>query len=129
MLWTLPHNANHTVRQLGLILFLAGIGTRAGAAFWDTLRQGHGLSLLLSGALVTLLVGVATLWIGVRVLRTPMSLLTGMLAGIQTQPAVLAFAQEQAADDLPSVGYAQVYPIAILVKIVLAQVLLALLAR
>jgi putative transport protein len=85
--------------------------------------------LLLAGAAVTVTAAVATLWIGFRVLRMPMGLLTGMLAGLQTQPAVLAFAQEQSGDDVPSVGYAHVYPVAILVKIVLAQVLLALLAR
>jgi putative transport protein len=129
MLWTLPHTANHTLRQLGLIFFLAGIGTRAGGAFLATVQQAHGLVLLLAGAAVTVTAAVATLWIGFRVLRMPMGLLTGMLAGLQTQPAVLAFAQEQSGDDVPSVGYAHVYPVAILVKIVLAQVLLALLAR
>ena len=129
MLWTLPHTANHTLRQLGLIFFLAGIGTRAGGAFLATVQEAHGLVLLLAGAAVTITVAVATLWIGFRVLRMPMGLLTGMLAGLQTQPAVLAFAQDQSGDDVPSVGYAHVYPVAILVKIVLAQVLLALLAR
>jgi putative transport protein len=48
---------------------------------------------------------------------------------VQTQPAVLAFAQEQSGDDLPSVGYASVYPVAMILKIVLAQVLLAMIGR
>jgi putative transport protein len=125
MTWTLPHSANQTLRQLGLIFFLAGVGTRAGDAFWVTIRQGQGALLFAVGAAVTLLVAATTLWIGYRVLAIPMALLTGMLAAIQTQPAVLAFAQEQSDDDLPSVGYARVYPIAIFLKIVLAQVLLA----
>lgn len=56
-----------------------------------------------------------------------MGLLVGMLAGLQTRPAVLGFALEQTADDLPNVGYATVYPIATIGKIVIAQVLLAVL--
>ena len=101
------------------------MGTRAGGAFLDTVRQAEGLRLLAAGALVTLLVAAVTLGIGYRVLRLPMGVLTGVLAGIQTQPAVLAFAQEQSGDDHPGVGYAAAYPVAMVVKIVLAQVLLA----
>jgi putative transport protein len=125
MTWTLPHSANQTLRQLGLIFFLAGIGTRAGDAFLATMRQSQGVRLLAAGAIVTLLVALTTLWVGYGLLRIPMGVLTGMLAGIQTQPAVLAFAQEQSDDDLPGVGYARTYPIAILLKVVLAQLLLA----
>ena len=50
-----------------------------------------------------------------------------MLAGLQTQPAVLGFALEQTGDDLPNIGYATVYPVAIIAKIVLAQMLLIIL--
>jgi putative transport protein len=128
MVWTLPHNANHTVRQLGLIFFLAGVGTRAGGAFLSTVRERHGLVLLAAGAAVTLATAAATLVVGHRVLQIPMGVLTGMLAGVQTQPAVLAFAHERSGDDLPARGYAHVYPLAILLKIVLSQVLLALLS-
>jgi putative transport protein len=53
-----------------------------------------------------------------------MGLLIGMLAGLQTQPAVLGFAQEQAGNELPNIGYATVYPLAMILKILLAQVLL-----
>lgn len=125
MTWTLPQSANQTLRQLGLIFFLAGVGTRAGDAFLATMRQGQGALLFAAGAAVTVLLALTTLWAGYRLLRIPMAILTGMLAAIQTQPAVLAFAQEQSGDDLPSVGYARLYPMAIFLKIVLAQVLLA----
>ena len=50
-----------------------------------------------------------------------------MVAGIQTQPAVLGYALEQTGDEQPNLGYAAVYPVALIVKIVLAQILLALL--
>jgi putative transport protein len=51
--------------------------------------------------------------------------LTGMVAGMQTQPAVLEFAAEQSDSELPASGYAMVYPMATLAKILFAQVLLA----
>jgi putative transport protein len=53
--------------------------------------------------------------------------LTGLLGGLQTQPAVLGFALEQTKNDLPNLGYTTVYPLAMVAKIILAQVLLAML--
>jgi putative transport protein len=127
LVWTLPYSANLTLRQLGLILFLAGVGTRAGYPFISTFTKGGGVYLLLAGAVITCAVSLLTLWIGHKLLKIPMGILIGMLAGIQTQPAVLGFALEQTGNDLPNIGYASVYPVAIIAKIVLAQLLLALL--
>lgn len=127
LLWSLPYSASLTLRQLGLILFLAGIGTRSGYAFVSTLAQGEGLLLVLAGAGITCLVTTLFLVIGRALFHIPMGLLAGMLAGLQTQPAVLAFAIEQSDSDLPTVGYTTVYPLAIIAKILLAQLLLGLL--
>jgi putative transport protein len=127
LIWSLPYSANLTLRQIGLILFLAGVGTRAGYAFLTTLTQGGGLYILGAGAVVTCVVALLTLWIGYWLLKIPMSLLSGMLAGLQTQPAVLGFALEQTGNDLPNIGYATVFPVATIAKILLAQVLLSLL--
>ena len=125
IVWSLPYSANLTLRQIGLVLFLAGVGTRSGYAFLTTITQGGGLSILAAAALITCAIGFVTLLIGHLVLKIPMGLLVGMLAGIQTQPAVLSFSLEQAGNDLPNIGYATMYPIAIIGKIVLVQVLLA----
>jgi putative transport protein len=127
LVWNIPYSANLTLRQIGLILFLAGVGTRAGYAFVNTLTQGNGLFILLGGAVITLTAALTTLWIGYKLLKIPMSLLIGTLAGLQTQPAVLGFALEQTDNDLPNIGYATVYPVAMISKILLAQLLLALL--
>lgn len=127
LVWSLPYSANLTLRQTGLILFLAGVGTRAGYPFVTTLAQGGGWLLLAAGALITMVTAVLTLWIGHRLLRIPMGLLIGMLAGLQTQPAVLGFALEQSGNELPNVGYATVYPVATIAKILLAQIILSLL--
>ncbi len=126
MVWSLPYSANQTLRQVGLILFLAGVGTRAGYAFVTTLTQGGGVPIFVAGTIITGLAALLALWIGHRLLKMPMSLLIGMLAGLQTQPAVLGFALEQTRNDLPNVGYAAVYPVSIITKILLAQLLLAL---
>jgi putative transport protein len=125
--WTMPYAANLTIRQIGLVLFLAGIGTQAGYPFVQTFARPEGALLLGAGALITCSTALAVLFVGYRLLRIPFTLLSGMLAGLQTQPAVLSFATEQAGNDLPNVGYATVYPTATILKIVLVQLLLALL--
>jgi len=125
--WSLPYSANLTLRQAGLVMFLAGVGTRSGYAFVSTLTQGGGLALLVAGGLITFTVALTTLIVGHKVLGIPMSVLTGLLGGLQTQPAVLGFALEQTKNDLPNVGYTTVYPLATVAKIILAQVLLAML--
>lgn len=126
--WTLPYSANLTLRQVGLILFLSGVGTRAGYSFFSTLASG-GLAIFLAGAAATAAVALATLIVCHQLLKIPMAVSMGMLAGIQTQPALLGYSLDQTRSELPNVGYAAVYPIATIVKVVLAQVLLALLSR
>jgi putative transport protein len=129
LVWSLPYSANLTLRQIGLILFLAGVGTRSGYAFVTTLGQGSGIFIFLAGAGLTTATALTTLWVGYRLLKIPLSLLIGMLAGLQTQPDVLGFAQEQTGNDLPAIGYATVYPVATISKFILAQLLLTLLLK
>jgi putative transport protein len=125
VLWTLPYSVNLTVRQLGLILFLAGIGTRAGYDFVRYLGIGSGLLIFVAGAGMTFSAAALTLWAGRRLLDLPFGELAGTLAGLQTQPAVLGFALEQTKDESPNVGYATVYPVAMIAKVLLGQFLLA----
>ena len=124
LVWYLPYNANLLLRQLGLVLFFAGVGTRAGYAFFDTLFATGGVTILLAGALLTLFTSGLMLWVGRTWLHIPRGMLLGMVAGIHTQPAVLRYATEQSESDVPNLGYATVFPMATIVKIILAQVLL-----
>jgi putative transport protein len=80
--------------------------------------------MLLVGALTTCTIILAMLWVGYKLLRIPMSILIGMTAGLQTHPALLGFAAEQTGNDAPILGYAAVYPVAIIAKIIIAQLLL-----
>ncbi len=124
IIWVMPYGANLTLRQIGLVLFFAGVGTRSGWVFATTLRQSGGLPLLVAGAVITCSVAWLTLWIGRAVFKIRPAVLEGMVSGIQTQPAVLAFAKLGSDDDGPDVGYASVFPVATIAKIVLAQLLL-----
>ncbi|MBP1464691.1 transporter [Candidatus Chloroploca sp. M-50] len=128
IVWSLPYSANLTLRQLGLTFFLAGVGTRSGYSFVSTFSQGGGLGIFIfiAGALITAAAAFGLLIIGHKMLKIPMGICIGMLAGMQTQPAVLAFANEQAGNDLPNIGYATVYPLATIGKIICAQMLLVL---
>jgi putative transport protein len=121
--WAMPLPANLTLRQIGLLLFLAGVGTRAGYSFLETLRH-DGPSLLLAAAVVTCVATLATLVIGRHLFGIRFDALLGLASGVQTQPACLAYAEAVTGSDVPSVTYAAVYPTAMLVKILVAQFLL-----
>jgi putative transport protein len=126
VLWQIPFSANLTIRQIGIVLFLAGVGTRSGFSFGQTVFSAQGVLLFLAGAFVTCATATLLLWLAARAFRIPFPLAMGMTAGLQTQPAVLAFTVERAGNELPNQGYAVVYPLAMIAKIVLAQVLLIL---
>ncbi len=127
LVWNLPYSANLTLRQTGFVLFLAGVGTRSGYAFLTTFTQGNGLPIFIAGALITFICSTLTLWIGYKFLKIPMGMVIGMVGGLQTQPAVLGFTVEQANNELPNTGYASVYPMAIIAKIIIAQLIVMLL--
>jgi putative transport protein len=125
LVWSLPYAASVTLRQLGLVLFLAGVGLRSGHAFVETLSGGGGLGLLLAGGAVTFVSALVVLGVAHRVLRMPFAVVLGVVSGIHTQPAALAFATDRSRNDLPRLGYASVFPIATVAKIVIAQLLLS----
>lgn len=124
IVWTMPYSANLTVRQLGLIMLLASIGLRSGYTFVQTLSQGGGVQLFIAGAIISCVTAFLTLLVGYKLFKIPFGLLMGMLSGIHTQPGVLGFAVDQSQDELPHVGYALMFPVATIAKILFAQALL-----
>jgi len=122
--WGMPFSVNLTLRQVGLVLFLAGIGTKAGDGFLQTFENG-GWILMGMGCVITSIVTALVLVLGTRVLRLSYPSVMGLMSGIQTQPACLAYANEHGASDLPNVWYASVYPLSMITKIILAQLLVA----
>ncbi len=129
IVWNIPYSANLTLRQIGLVMFLAGVGTRSGYAFASQLSEPSSLFIFLSGAMTTAFSAFSILAIGYKVLHIPMGRLIGILSGIQTQPAALAFANEQTGNDMPNNGYTTVFPLATIAKIILAQVLVMSLSK
>lgn len=125
IIWGMPFGVNVTLRQVGLVLFLAGVGTKAGDGFLHTVEDG-GWELMAAGAAITACVTVLTLSLCVRVLRLSVPAAMGLMSGIQTQPACLAYANEHATTNAPDVWYASVYPLSMITKIVLAQLLVGL---
>jgi putative transport protein len=114
------------LRQVGLVFFLASIGTKAGDGFGATFQAG-GWGLIVGGAIITTIVTIMTILIGHKYLKLPMAAVMGLMSGIQTQPACLAYANQQTDTDLPNVWYATVYPASMVAKIILAQVIVSIL--
>jgi len=129
LVWNFPYSANHTVRQFGLVLFAAGIGVLSGEGFRAIVsRDASVLPLFLGAAfLVCFVADSLTMVLGYKLFRIPLNIMFGIVAGTHTQPVVLGYANHHTGNDLPNVGFATVYPLATILKIVLAQVLLGLL--
>ncbi len=123
IVWGMPFGVNVTLRQIGLVLFLAGIGTKAGDGFLHTVAAG-GWELMAIGGVITASVTVVTLFLGVKALKLSLPAAMGLMSGIQTQPACLAYANEHATTNAPDVWYASVYPVSMISKIILAQLLI-----
>jgi putative transport protein len=124
LVWDMPYSANLIIRQFGLALFLAGVGTRSGYAFASTFAQQGGALIFAAGALITAATVLTALVIGYKLLSIPFERIMGIIAGLQTQPALLGYASEQTRNDEANIGYTTVYPAATIMKIILAQIIL-----
>lgn len=120
-------SANLMLREIGLALFLASVGIKAGGNFINTVVEGDGLLYVLCGFLITV---IPILCIGpVARLKYKMNYLTlmGMIAGTYTDPPALAYANQTAGNDAPALGYTTVYPLSMFLRIITAQVLILIL--
>lgn len=126
IVWQPPYGSNLALRQLGTILFLGTVGSRSGRALKDALGSQQGAKLAIGAVIVVGLTAGFMLVVGRRILRLGGSRLAGTMAGLETQPAVLAFVNEQTADDRVGTAYALAFPVAMLVKIILAQLIVLL---
>jgi len=118
-----PPAAKNLTRELGLMLFLAGAGTNAGAHLVDVLQE-QGWILLLAGAAVTTLSVLAGLVATMKIYRLNLLSAMGSLTAAMTNPPALAAASNQTETDLPALSYASTYPVALIFKILLIQVLI-----
>ncbi len=122
--WTLPYSANVTLRQMGLIFLLAVIGLRSGNTFLASLGAGSGLIIFIAGSVLSIVAAFLSIIIGYKLFKIPFSLLLGFMSN---QPAILDFATDMSGNKVPVIGYALMFPIALVMKILFAQVLFVLL--
>lgn len=121
--WQIPHAANQLLRQLGILIFLACAGLASGSAFADAVATRHGLALVGAGLLVGGTFAAVVPLVLIVALRRDVIETTGMFAGIETQPAALAYATQRSGDLRITEAYALVFPVAMVAKIIVVQLL------
>jgi len=115
-------SANMMLREIGLVLFLASVGIKAGASFFSTVVDGDGMLYVLTGFLITV---IPILIVGpIARLRYRFNYFTimGMIAGTYTDPPALAYANSVCSKEAPALGYSTVYPLAMFLRIFTAQI-------
>lgn len=121
-------SANLMLREVGLVLFLASVGIKAGGNFVQMVVEGDGLLYVGLGFLITiiplLIMGMIARWHH----RVNYYTLMGLIAGSNTDPPALAYANQISGNDAPAVGYSTVYPLAMFLRILTAQLLILTLA-
>ena len=121
-------SANLMIREIGISLFLSCVGLEAGEHFMDTLIGGGGLKWIFYGALITVVPVMIGGFVGRYLLKTDYNTLTGVISGACTNPPALAYAEEQDSEsENTSIGYAAVYPLAMFLRILAAQILIVIL--
>ena len=116
-------SANMMLREIGLVLFLASVGIKAGAGFWETVVQGDGLKYVYTGFLITI---IPILIVGtIARLRYKFNYFTimGMISGSYTDPPALAYANSICTREAPAIGYSTVYPLSMFLRIFTAQII------
>ena len=129
LIWHMPEVANRSFRELGLSLFLACVGLKAGPIFFDTVITSTGAWWMVIGMIITMVPLLIVGWFALTILRINYLPVSGLLAGSMTDPPALAFANGLAGTEAPATAYATVYPLTMLLRIVMAQVLVVWLCR
>ena len=127
LVWHMPANTNMAFRELGMILFLSSVGLIAGPKFASTVVSREGLLWALSALVVCVLPLFAAGVLALKGLKLNFLEVCGVLSGSMTDPPALAFANNLAGTEAASVSYATVYPLAMLSRIIMAQILIILL--
>lgn len=121
-------SANLMLREVGLVLFLASVGIKAGENFVQMVVEGDGVLYVGLGFLITfiplIITGIIARWHH----RVNYFTLMGLIAGSNTDPPALAYANQIAGNDAPAVGYSTVYPLTMFLRILTAQLLILLMA-
>ena len=115
-------SANMMLREIGLVLFLASVGIKAGAGFLETVVEGDGLLYVLTGFLITVIPIMIIGPIARMKFKFNYFTIAGMIAGTYTDPPALAYANSICSKEAPAVGYSTVYPLSMFLRIFTAQI-------
>jgi putative transport protein len=129
LVWHMPANTNLAFRELGIAFFLSCVGLGAGPKFLATVLSSDGIVWALSAVLVVMLPLLAVGVVGRRWLSLNYIDLCGLLSGSMTDPPALAFSNSLVGSDAPSVAYATVYPLTMLARILMAQIMVLIFFR
>lgn len=119
-------SANLMLREIGLVLFLASVGIKAGANFVDTVVAGDGLLYVMTGFLITIIPVLIVGTVARKIYKFNYFTIMGMLAGATTDPPALAYANASCPKDAPAIGYSTVYPLSMFLRIFTAQLIVLL---
>lgn len=128
MVWYMPASANLILREVGICLFLACVGLKAGDRFVGAVTSGDGLYWMFAGACITFIPLLVAGLIGRIFLKCNYASMCGLFAGSMTDPPALAFAGQMLGSDAPAAVYATVYPLVMILRILAGQLLVLLLA-
>lgn len=116
-------SANMMLREIGLVLFLASVGIKAGDGFLETIIQGDGLKYVYTGFLITVIPIIIIGLIARLKYKFNYFTIMGMIAGTYTDPPALAYANAACSKDAPAVGYSTVYSLSMFLRIFTAQII------
>lgn len=122
IMWTMTGAANQLLRQLGLLFFLAAVGTSAGSSLAVTFQE-YGMELFGYGILITLVPMILATIVGRYFMKMNLLTLMGTLTGSMTSTPGLAAVDNMVDTDAPALAYATVYPIAMVLLIIVVQIL------
>lgn len=117
-----PAGARNLSRELGLMLFLGGAGANAGTQLVKVISE-QGVELFVAGAIITAVSALVTLFLTHFVFKMNLLTTMGLVSGVMTNPPALAAASNQTTTDVPAVTYASAFPVILIFKILLAQIL------
>ena len=124
----MSQSANLMLRQLGLTIYLAGLGLSAGGGFFATVFTFEGLKWVLTSCVLTIVPVLIVGLIAAKILKTSYTHNIGMLCGGMANPMALNYANTLADSDEPAVAYATVYPVSIFLRVISAQIIMLLMA-
>lgn len=122
IIWNLSGSANQVLRQFGLLLFLTPVGLKAGESLVSAIAE-HGMILFVYGAVITLVPMFISVIIGKYLLKLNFLSILGALTGGMTSTPGLSATDSMTESDAPQIAYAAVYPFALVLIIIIAEIM------